>query len=203
MAARRGNLPFIARFISQLGYDEAVDLICALEDAVDARVAVDALGWVILHVAVSGHDLDQFVSDVIKHFRAKDFEDGALDSILFDALLDLARLVRSLRIECIQSRVHHPRSAVGHALGHIQPSGDGGDLALDEAELRDGFAEGDSFFGVPDAKLHALTAAADAGRAELESAHVQNVEGDMVAFRPLHRADFRQEFDNRRRRGRR
>ncbi len=43
------------------GDDQAVDLVGAFEDAIDARVAIEALGRILLHVAVAAHGGDQFI----------------------------------------------------------------------------------------------------------------------------------------------
>ena len=47
--------------------DEAVDLVGALKDAVDAGVAVGALGGILLDVAVAGEDLQHLVDDHVEH----------------------------------------------------------------------------------------------------------------------------------------
>jgi hypothetical protein len=60
-----------------------------------------------------------------------------------------------------------------------------GDLALDQAELGDGLAEGDALFGVANHVRQRVARAADAGHAQLEAAHVEHVEGDVVALAGL------------------
>ena len=79
-------------------------------------------------------------------------------------------------------RVDHAHGAVGHAFGGVQARCALGDLALDQAELRDRLAEGFALFGVADHVRQRVTRAADAGHAQLEAAHVEHVECDVVAL---------------------
>ena len=56
------------------------------------------------------------------------------------------------------------------------------DLLADQAEVGDGLAESLALLGVGDGMLQRGARAADAARAQLEAADVENVEGDDVAF---------------------
>ena len=67
------------------GDDQPVDFVGALEDSVDARIAVVALRRILLDVAVAAHGGDQLVGHQRQHLRAIDLQDGALDGVLLDA----------------------------------------------------------------------------------------------------------------------
>ena len=61
---------------------EAVDFVCALEYAIDARIAIGAFDSVVLVESISAVDLDSLIDDVIERLRREDFDDGALGSEL-------------------------------------------------------------------------------------------------------------------------
>ncbi len=88
MAGMSGELAGHRGLHEPAGDDEAVDLVGALEDAVDAGVAVGALGGVLLDVAVAGEDLDGLVDDAVEHLGGPDLDDGALDGVVLDRLLN-------------------------------------------------------------------------------------------------------------------
>jgi len=84
-----------------------------------------------------------------------------------------------------QRGVNGPDGTVGHRFAHEDAGRRIGDLLLDEAELGDAFAEGLAVAGVGDRVRERVLGAAETGRAELEAANVENVEGDVVAFARL------------------
>ena len=54
------------------------------EDAVDARVAVVALGGIVADVAVAAVNLDVLVEDEVERLAAGDLQDRRLDGELFE-----------------------------------------------------------------------------------------------------------------------
>ena len=134
------------------GDDQAVDLVGAFEDAVDARIAVGALGRILLDVAVAGEDLHDVVHHHVEHLGAPDLQDGALDGVLLDALLDLARGALGVGVDIGQGGVDHADGAVDQRFADVDAGGAFGELFLDEAELGDGLAEGLALLGVADAR---------------------------------------------------
>src|SRR5205823_4083567 len=60
-----------------------VDLVGALEDAEDARVAVGLGDGELLAEAVAAMDLERLVHHEVERLRAEDLQDRALDGILF------------------------------------------------------------------------------------------------------------------------
>ncbi len=133
------------------GDDEAVDLVGAFEDAVDARVAVGSLRRILFHVTVTGINLHHVVDDRIEHLRSPNLKDGALHRIFLDSLLDLPGRAGLRRIDGRECRVDHADRPVSHALSDEDGGRRVGDLLLDQAELGDGFAEGLPIFCVTNA----------------------------------------------------
>ena len=86
----------MARFRIVPGHDQAVDLVGALEDAVDARVAQQPLGLVLLDEAVAAVDLHRLVGAEVEHLGAEHLDDRSLDRELLDRV-DLARADRRCR----------------------------------------------------------------------------------------------------------
>ena len=66
------------------GNQQAVDLVGAFEDAVDARVAVVALGRVVAHEAVAAVDLDVLVEHEVQHLAAGDLRDRRFDGVFLE-----------------------------------------------------------------------------------------------------------------------
>src|SRR5688500_14866380 len=50
-----------------VGDDQALDLAGALPDALDAQLAIEALGHVLAHVAAAAEDLHRAVGDAVRH----------------------------------------------------------------------------------------------------------------------------------------
>ncbi len=88
-----GLWPFIARLRIVAGHDQPVDLVGALEDPVDARVAEEPLGGILLDEAVAAVDLHALVGAVVEHLGAEDLDDRRLDRELLDGR-DVRVLVR-------------------------------------------------------------------------------------------------------------
>ena len=133
-----GSSPFIARRMRRPGHEQAVDLVRALEDAVDPGVAPVALGGVVLDVARAPEDLDVLVDDVVEHLGAPDLDHRALDVVLLDPLQGGLGVVEAHAGEV---PVDHPGGAVDDRLGHVGEDRHLPDLVLDQAEARDGLAE--------------------------------------------------------------
>ena len=91
-----GRPPLTARRASMPGNQQAVDLVGALEDAVDARVAVVPLGRVVADEAVAAVDLHVLVEDEVERLAARDLEDRRLDRELLERGQDLRRGVTGL-----------------------------------------------------------------------------------------------------------
>ena len=104
MAGISGSLPDIARFISQPVMMRRLISLVPSKMRLMRAVAVGALGGVLLDVAVAGEDLQDLVDDHVEHLGGPDFDDGALDGVLLDALLDLARCRRLRRARCWRAR---------------------------------------------------------------------------------------------------
>src|SRR5579864_8502886 len=66
--------------------DQAIDFVCAFEDAVHAGIAIHALGGILFDESVPAEDLHHFIDDVVEHLRTPDFQDGALNRVLLDLL---------------------------------------------------------------------------------------------------------------------
>jgi len=105
------------------GGEQSVDLIGALEDAIDAGVAVGTLDHVVLVEAVAAVDLDSFVGDVVDGFRAEDFGDRALDGEFLDRFEHLLRSVGGGRVHRLQGRVDDSADAVDDRLGGKEADG--------------------------------------------------------------------------------
>src|ERR1700733_6338316 len=164
------------------GDDEAVDLIRALKDAIDAGIAVGPLDRVLFYITVTAIDLDSVIHDSVEHLRTPYFQNGALDGVLLDALLNLTRVFRCAGIESRQRVVNHSDGAIGHAFHGEELGGGISQLLLNQAEAGDRLAEGLTLLGVADGVAKHRTGGAYTGRAQLEAADVENVEGYMVAL---------------------
>ncbi len=120
-----------------------------------------------------------------KHFRTPDLQDGALHRIFFNAFLDFARRILGVVVNIRQGNIDHPDGAIDQRFAGINTGCALGQFLLNQAELGDGLAECDALLGVADCVLQAAARSAHAGGAELETADVQDVEGDVVPFTGL------------------
>src|SRR5262249_47994931 len=68
--------------------DQAIDLVRALEDAVDARVAIVALDRILGREAIAAERLQRLVRDEVHRLGAEHLQDRRLDRVLLDRLLD-------------------------------------------------------------------------------------------------------------------
>src|ERR1019366_125543 len=167
------------------GDDQPVDLVGALKNPVDARIAVRALRRILLHVAVSGKDLQDVVHHRVQHLRGPHLEDGALHGVFLDALLDLPGGPGGTRIHVGQGRIDHADGAVDHGFAGVNSGGGFRQLLLDQAEFGDCLAEGLAFLGVADAVIQAVARAAYTSRAQLEAPDIQDVKRDVVSLADL------------------
>ena len=171
------------------GDDQPVDLVRSFKDAVDARIAIGALRRILLNVAVAAHRRNQFIGHQREHLRSVDLQNGTLDGVFLDAARNINRLGLFARRLCrpysAKSRINQPRRAIGHGFGCVELRRSRGDLALDQAKLRDCFAECVALLGVADHARQRVPRAADAGNGQLEPAHVEHVECDVMALAGL------------------
>src|ERR1039458_4784117 len=193
IAASSGNWPATARFISQpVMINRLISLVpskirstLGRGYAVEAGIAVRALRRILLHVAVSGVDLQHVVHHHVQHLRGPHFEDGALHRVLLDALLDFARGSLGARIHIGEGGIDHADGPVDHGLAGVNSGGGFGQLLLDQAEFGDGLAERLALLGVADAVLEAVARPPHTSRTQLEAPDVQNVKRDMVPLANL------------------
>src|SRR5260370_6379626 len=101
------------------GGDEGVDFVGALEDAVDAGVAIGALRWVLLHEAITTVDLHGLIHGTVQQLRAPDFGDGAFDGIFFDAFAAFARSFRAALANGGERGIDHAYRAIHHGLAAL------------------------------------------------------------------------------------
>ena len=185
MAGISGKLSAHGALQQPAGDDQPVDFVGAFEDAVDARVAIGALGRILLDEAVAAVDLHGLVDHVVDHLRAPDLDDGALDRVLLDRLASFlggiglaCRLRRARRPSCRRCDRPAPRRrrcnvAMLASFSRTRPKSA---MTLPNALRCLAYAIA---FSSDSAR------AAHAHRAQLEAANVEDVEGDDV---PL--ADF-------------
>src|SRR5215468_2844245 len=83
-------LPFHCSLEHRPGDDQSIDLVGALEDAVDARVTKQALRLELLDEAVAAVDLNRLVGAVVHRLGAKYLDDRGLDAELLDDIDALA-----------------------------------------------------------------------------------------------------------------
>ncbi len=165
---RQGSLAGAAE--EHAGHQQAVDLIGAFEDAIDARIAIGPLHGIVLMIAVAAMDLHGFVHHVIQRLRAEDLDQGALDGELFTGLHQ--GFSRILNVA---------GHAIRHAFIHVHPDRHFGQLVLDQAELGDGFSESPALAGVADRIGQRLAAFAVRGDRQRQPPDVQDVEREDVA----------------------
>ncbi len=67
-------------------HQQAVDLVGPLEDAIDARVAADALDGIVLDIAGAAEDLQRLVGRDVQHLGPEHLDDRRLDGMLLDAV---------------------------------------------------------------------------------------------------------------------
>ena len=164
--------------------EQAVDLVGAFENPVDARVAVVTFGRIIADEAVAAVDLHVLVEDVVHHLAAGDLRDRGFNGVLFqrgESSRTVSRLVRSRFDPCVDVA----GGPVHHALHGVRPRRHLSELVLDCAERRDGLTElltlGRIFRRLADRDVGASAAHA----AKLEAAEIQNVERDLVPLPDL------------------
>ena len=95
------------------------------------------------------------------------------------------RMVSGFLSMSARARVHHADRAVDHRLAGVDADRHLRQLLANQAEVRDALAESLALFGIGNRILQRSARAADAARAQLEAAYVQNVERDDVAFADL------------------
>src|SRR5260221_14426356 len=64
--------------------DEPVDLIRALEDAIDAVVAIGMGDWIFFHEAVAAEDLHRLIHTAAQRLGAENLGNRAFDRVLLD-----------------------------------------------------------------------------------------------------------------------
>ena len=181
--ARSGNQRKIAfeRAPDQhAGNQQAVDLVCALENAIDARVPVVPLGRVVLHEPVAAVYLNVLVEHELQRLASCDFRDRRFDRELFHR-----RENGSRSAGLFDSGVDEARCSIEQALDGVGLHGHLGELVLDGAKRGDRFAELPACRRVPRALADGRVAATHAHGAELVAPEVKDVERDLVAFADL------------------
>ena len=185
MAGSSGKLSAHGALQQPAGDDEAVDFVGAFEDAVDARVAIGALGRILFDEAVAAVDLHRLIDHAVEHLRAPDFDDGALDGVLLDGFAD-SLAAREFFVDLGQSGVHHADGAIDHRLAGVDARPPSARSSRGSGRSRRWSCR------KPCAawrrRWHSASevrAPPTHHRAQLEAADVENVEGDDVAF-----ADF-------------
>src|SRR5215472_1303992 len=177
-----GELSAHRAFEQKAGNDKAVDFVGAFKDAVDAGIAIGALGGILLDKAVAAVDLDGFVDHVVDHLRAPDLDNGALDGVFLDGLAGLGEGVGCSLVDFGESNVHHADRAVDERLTGVDADRHVGDFFAHQAEVGNDLTESLALLGVADGIVERDTASTDAHGTQLEAAHVQNVEGDDVTL---------------------
>ncbi len=143
----------MARFSKKAGDDQPVDFIGAFEDAIDARIAISALGRIFFDKSVAAVNLDGFVHHVIDHLRAPDFEDRTFDRVLLDRLARFFCRIGAGFVHFVERDVHHAHGAIDERLAHVDQSRHVGQLFAHQAEVGDHFAERLALLGISDRVL--------------------------------------------------
>src|SRR5579863_7906510 len=68
----------LTALVEAVGDDQALDLAGSLPDAIDPKLAKEALGDVLAHIAPAAEDLHRSVGDSIGHFGGRELGDRAL-----------------------------------------------------------------------------------------------------------------------------
>src|SRR5262249_30319020 len=166
--------------------DQAVDLVRALEDAVDARVAIVALDRILRREAIAAERLQRLVRDEVHRLGAEHLQDRRLDRVLLDRLLDdPARRVGRRGVDRVGRGIHEAGRPVAHAVRDVDARRHVGELPLDHAERGDREADLLALPRVVERDLEALLRRPDGAGAELEAADVEDVERDLVALPDL------------------
>ena len=127
-------------------------------------------------------DLQDLVDGEGKDFAAEDFRYTALGGVFLNALQVLVVVVVDALLDGGEFVVKETGQTVNEGLGGEDMGGQVGDLFGDRSKLADRSIELLTLVGILDAlsKGH-LRGAADA-RTQLESADIEDVEGDFMAF---------------------
>ncbi len=111
------------------GDDQALDLAGAFADGHQAGIAVDALNGILAGVAVATVDLDGIATDAFRHLGGEQFCHGGV-------------------LDIVTALSFQPGGVVEQTAGGLDLGGSIGKHPLNGLELRDGLAEGLSFFGI-------------------------------------------------------
>src|SRR5262249_23335959 len=154
----------------------------AFEDTVDAVVAIYGFDRIAAGEPVAAVYLDGFVGAVSQDFAARDFQDRAFDRVFFDGGERFGRIVLVDRALAVFDETG---GAVDGRFADVSPRQHLGQLVFDRAEIGYRLSELASLGGVSRGQFQRMFAAADAARAEFETAEVENVERDQVSLTDL------------------
>ena len=158
MAGSSGNWPGHGALHQPSGDDQAVDLVGAFEDAVDARIAVGALGRILLHVAVAGVDLDARGPPPCPASPSPTPSGWSTPRRTLRCASGSRASAVASGVDIGQRRVDHADGAVDQRFAGVDSRGAFGQLLLDQAELGDGLAERLALLGVADGVLQSCCA---------------------------------------------
>ena len=128
--------------------NQPVDLVRALENTVDARVAIRPFRRILFHKAIPGKNLQRLVDHVIDHLRAPHFQNRALDRILLDRFAPFLCRVRARRFNFRQQRVHHPHRAIDQRFADINQRRHVRNFFPHQSEIADRLAERLALLGI-------------------------------------------------------
>ena len=155
----------LAELLRAVGEDERVhDLVRALDDDVDARVAPHALDVVLRHVALAAHDLDRVVDHAVAELAAE----------------DLAH--RRLEHDVLVVAVEEPGRHVEHRVGRVDERRHARELLLDEVEVGDRAVELVARLRPLHRLLHREARGAEHARRQRAAAVVEAGERDVQAL---------------------
>ena len=162
--------------------NEPVDLVCSLENTIDAGIAIRPLRGVFLDEAVATVNLHGLVDNVIDHLRTPNLDDRTLYGVLFDCLPSFLCCFRTGFFYFTESGVHHSYCAIDERLAHINQRRHIGEFFPYQAEIGNNFVESLALFRVGDGIFQCYPRASHAHRAKLETPDVQDVECNHVSF---------------------
>ena len=145
--------------------EQSQDLICALEDPIDARIAKPTLVRIWLHVPASARDLDQLVRGAPEHLTREHLAARGLER-------PVIRVVRCREV----------RENAKHRVGSVDVGRSGGELALRNLEVRDRMAELHALFGERGHLDGDLFGTPGAAGGESEPSTVEYMDGDAEAL---------------------